>query len=838
MWNAVELLAQEIVLAESMSIDFWRVYGQKVSALIPISTTVQATGILREISACISSALEQRSDLAALKESVVLKIGALQEAVSQQHSGAPSGVDPAQLDPKSLIAAAEQQLSAIEELETCIVQAEKSPGSEPRQAIQRLLHTLKGDAGLLGMQEAAEVCHQCEDAMARSPAGWVDVLLSATDWLAAAYQHLAGSGSQPARWKSPTGAASLPPVSAPMLEQAFDANELPLIHEFVHEASEHLETAEVSLLALETKPGDHEALNSIFRAFHTIKGIGACLNLTDITELAHRAEDVLERARRKEVQLCGAGIDLTFDAIDLLKQLIQDLVGACASGRRPSRQKEIADIVGRLESAVAAPVASGGVVERAAKPVSKLGQILVQSGLAAPEVIEQAVQKQQKPGNTQRLGEQLVRDRQVSARAIVTALRTQHLPEPQLRAKMRAAIKVDSEKLDRLLDMVGELVIAESIVARAPELRAARGTPLIGHIAQLDKITRELQDLATSLRMVPIRPLFQKMSRLVRDLAHKTGKSVDLITSGEDTELDKSVIEHISDPLVHMIRNAVDHGIEAAEKRREAGKAEAGRVCLRAYHKGGSIHIEIEDDGCGLDREAILRQARARGLLREEDAPSDRDIYNLIFLPGFSTSTTITDLSGRGVGMDVVKRNVEALRGQVDIRTRHGAGSVFTIRLPLTMAIIDGMVVRVGVERYILPTLSVVRSVRPAPGQVATVLNRGELLRLGEQVLPLFRLDRIFEVAGATQNATEALVCVVEDEGSQIGLLVDELIGQQQVVIKTLGPDMQGLPGISGGAIMPDGQVGLILDVGGLVRLARQSPPEGSPADATSRGAA
>jgi two-component system chemotaxis sensor kinase CheA len=311
------------------------------------------------------------------------------------------------------------------------------------------------------------------------------------------------------------------------------------------------------------------------------------------------------------------------------------------------------------------------------------------------------------------------------------------------------------------------------------------------------------------------------MARLVRDLGKKANKPVEFVMAGEDTELDKTVVDRIGDPLVHMIRNAVDHGLEAdPEDRKRAGKPETGRVELRAYHKGGNIYIEVEDDGRGLDREAILAKARERGVVDDSDVLSDREIFNLIFEPGFSTAKKVTDVSGRGVGMDVVRRNIEALRGQVEIRSEPGKGSVFIIRLPLTLAIIDGMVIRVGLERYIIPTLSVVMSIRPDKKDLSTVLQRGEMLALQGSLIPLFRLGRLFSVDGAEQDPTKSLVIIVEDDGERTGLVTDELLGQQQIVIKTLGETMRGIPGVSGGAIMPDGQVGLILDVGGLVKLA------------------
>jgi len=318
-----------------------------------------------------------------------------------------------------------------------------------------------------------------------------------------------------------------------------------------------------------------------------------------------------------------------------------------------------------------------------------------------------------------------------------------------------------------------------------------------------------------------VRPVFERMARLARDLAKKFNKKIEFTMSGEDTEVDKSIVELISDPLTHMIRNALDHGIESSpEERVKAGKPEVGHIGLHTFHKGGNIYIEVEDDGRGLDKEAILARARERGIVKYGESSSDQEVLNLILKPGFSTAKTVTDVSGRGVGMDVVNRNVQMLRGQVEISSAPGKGTKFTMRLPLTLAIIDGIVVQVGAEQYIIPTLSVVESIRPAKGDVSTVMGRAEVVSIRGQTLPLFRVSRLFGIRDAIKDPAEALVVVVEDEGKQIGLLVDTLVGHHQIVIKNLGEFVGNLTGIAGGAIMSDGRVGLILDVAGIVKLA------------------
>jgi len=654
-----------------------------------------------------------------------------------------------------------------------------------------------------------------------------------------------------------------------------------LLGGFASEAIEHLDNADVYLLTLETEPQNEEALNAVFRAFHTIKGSAGFLSLDEISTLSHEAENILDLARKGKLILTGSTMDVIFDAVDALKKLVDSLCNSLSTGETLPKDDSLPQLLDRIRDVAAgkdeekesfqipatAPgkklgeilvesgkvtkegvektlkkqeiipaqkkigeilaesnVVSSSKVDEALETLqkshdgTKLGDVLVKKGAATREDIEAALEKQTKPPATPKLGEMLVRNNEVAAKDIVHALRSQKDTAGKQTVKVKEIVKVDADRLDQLVETIGELVIAESIVSQFAG--NGNGSNITQQISHLDKIARELQELGTSLRMVPIRSTFQKMARMVRDLARKAGKQVEFSMSGEDTELDKTVVDNIGDPLVHMIRNAVDHGIEASpEDRRKAGKPDTGHIELRAFHKGGNIYIEIEDDGRGLDREVILAKAREKGLIDDGDSMSDRDVFNMIFKPGFSTAKKITDVSGRGVGMDVVKRNIDALRGQVEINSKLGKGSVFTIRMPLTMAIIDGMVVRVGSERYIIPTLSIVRSVRPQKDDLTSVLNRGELISLQGELIPLFKLYKLFDIEGAEQDPSKAIVVIVEDDGRQTGLLVDELLGQQQIVIKSLDEVLRDTPGISGGAIMPDGQVGMILDISGLVKL-------------------
>jgi len=360
------------------------------------------------------------------------------------------------------------------------------------------------------------------------------------------------------------------------------------------------------------------------------------------------------------------------------------------------------------------------------------------------------------------------------------------------------------------------MVIAQSMVRHDPDLATGAKPRLARNLSQLARITDEIQRTAMSMRMIPIGQLFQKTARLVRDLSRKASKQVDLELSGDDTELDRNIVEELADPLMHMVRNAVDHGIETPEERQKSGKSPNAKVLLKAAHQAGHILIQISDDGRGLDRDKILRKAGEKGLIEAEAQLSEAEIFNLIFLPGFSTADKITDVSGRGVGMDVVRKHLQKLRGRVDVQSRPGEGTTFLMKLPLTLAIIDGLVVGVGNQRYIVPIFAVREMLKPAQDAISTVRGREEMAMVRGTLLPLIRLHRRFGIQARFENPWDSLLIVSENGGKQFCLMVDELVGKQEVVIKSLGESMQNIPGVAGGAILGDGRVGLILDLEGL----------------------
>ncbi len=604
-------------------------------------------------------------------------------------------------------------------------------------------------------------------------------------------------------------------------DEALDLSDDPeLVQNFIAEALEHLNSIETQIVYLENDPADKDRINAIFRPFHTIKGVAGFLNLTQIQNFAHEVETLMDEARSGRLAITGPIIDFILNAVDLLMEMITDLQGAMEQGRG-LRRFELAPYIDQIKNFLSGG-AAGGESESAPRP---LGEILVDQGALCPDGLDEALSKQRQIKQSSELGEILVAEGKVAPQQVAQAL-VQQMQE-QVGAKegiISQHIKVDVQKLDYLVDMMGELVIVQSQLAQHPTVQRSQDQKLIRNFSQMSRITSELQKISMSLRMVPIGQTFQKMVRLVRDLSRKVAKQVDLHLLGEDTEIDRNMVEAIYDPLVHMVRNAVDHGLETPADRQAAGKAAQANLWLRAYHKGGNVVIEIEDDGAGLNRERILAKARDRGLVREGEALTPTQIDALIFEPGFSTASQITDVSGRGVGMDVVKKAIENLRGKIEIYSHPGEGTRFTIRLPLTLAIIEGMIVGVGPERYIIPTIAVQQTLRPASDDYHTVSGRGEMLQVRNQLLPLVRLHELFQVASANQNPAEALVLVVENEGEQKCVMVDDILGKQEVVIKSLGETFNGVKGVAGGTILGDGRVGLILDLNGLFSLSRDVP--------------
>lgn len=544
-------------------------------------------------------------------------------------------------------------------------------------------------------------------------------------------------------------------------------NDSDLLREFANESHELLGRIEQAALHLEENASDMPTIHAMFASFHTIKGSAGLLNLVPVKNLAHELESVLSKARDGSLALTTPLIDMILKGADALKHFIQELEKLLVPGNKGgSVSLPTADLIAAIHAAIERP-------REAATPKGEAAE----------------------PGATS------------TAR---------HVED-------RPMVRVDLHKLDAMVDFVGELVITHSLVAQDVAHLVGGSERTRRNLAQLGYITGELQRTALSMRMVPIRPTFLKMNRLVRDLAAKAGKQVQLVTRGEETELDRTLVESLGPPLLHMVRNAIDHGIEAPAARRAAGKPETGTILLRALHKGGSVHIELTDDGAGLNAGRIRDKAVQNGLLPAEARPTDAELYKFIFVAGFSTMDKVSEISGRGVGMDVVRRNIEKLRGKIDIHSTPGRGCTFLLTLPLTLAIIDGMLVGVGPERYIIPTLHVRESFRPKPEAISTVQGRGELVNIRGHLSPLLRLYEHFNVAPLSTDPAESIIVRVEADQMERCLLVDRLLGKQEVVIKNLDEALRRNNSLAGAAILGDGRIGLILDVNALVHLGREN---------------
>ena len=573
---------------------------------------------------------------------------------------------------------------------------------------------------------------------------------------------------------------SAPAAAAAPVEYSL-AQDPELLSDFVLEAREHLAAVENRSLALEQDPCNAEAINSIFRAFHTIKGLAGFLELNDVREVSHNVETALDLARNGKLSVTSHVIDVVLECADFLKICVS-AVDSKLHGHEAQAAPDYTGLLERVRNLMTDEPEPG-------VPAAHL-QVSAGSPSPAPPVAVPSAE----PAATPSAG------------------------RPQTLREEAKSVKVDTGKLDYLVDMAGELVIAQSMVRHDPDLATLKSPRLQRNLAQLARITAELQKTSMSMRLVPIGQLFQRVARQVRDLSRKMGKPAELDISGEETEIDRTIVEELADPLMHMVRNSLDHGIEDPDVRAEAGKNPMARIGLRACHQAGHIVIAISDDGRGLDAERILAKAMEKGLIGNPEHLSESEVFHLIFEPGFSTAAQVTDVSGRGVGMDVVRKQIEKLRGHVEIQSIPGQGATFTLKVPLTLAIIDGLVVGVGPERYILPLFAVREMFRPAPEAIFTVQNRGEMVMMRGNLLAVVRLYRKFGVNPRSEDPCQGLLIVAEGEGQRFCLMVDELIGKQEAVIKSLGDTFKDIPGIAGGAILGDGRVALILDPAGLIK--------------------
>lgn len=573
-------------------------------------------------------------------------------------------------------------------------------------------------------------------------------------------------------------------------------DDLELLNEFCNEGRDLLSQVEQGVLVLEQQPEHRETLNQVFRAFHTFKGGAGFLGLDPIKELAHILESLLDAARQNILPINRHVINLILAGGDTLRQFVDgiELTIRSADNNTPIIVPTL-ELIARVKATLAGQPEepSAAIPEMPAAPAAT-----TVSPAAAPRSDPEANSPGPNPNTN---------------------------PNPKVTAEgLSNFVKIDTQKLDALIDLVGELVIAQSMVVEHPVLAQERSGDLPRHLRQLARISSDLQRNAMSLRMVPIRNTFQKMKRLVRDLASSQNKQVSLVLKGEDTELDRKIVEALAEPLIHMLRNSIDHGLEQAEERLNLGKPAQGTIEVEASHQGGGILIRIDDDGRGIDPDKVLAKAKERSLIDAEFHGNKKEILSLIFQPGFSTAETVTDVSGRGVGMDVVRGSISRLRGSIDVESTVGMGTSFRIYLPLTLAIIDGMLVGVGQQRFILPTLSIQESFRPTRAMLSSVKGRGQIVNLRGNLIPLLKLGAKLGLHDGVQDPCEGIVLIINSGGQPRGVVVDRLISKQEVVIKALGDTFQNQPVYSGAAIMGDGQVALILDPDALGRAENHGP--------------
>ncbi len=591
-----------------------------------------------------------------------------------------------------------------------------------------------------------------------------------------------------------------------------------LVSDFLMESGEHLSTIESQLLTIERDPTNTDALNSIFRAFHTIKGLAGFLEFAAVQESAHKVETLLDKARNLELTITPPVVDVILEGADHLKAWMQYIASVLSGApeEQPEDGHPLHERIRRYTKGAEAPP----VAEAATSDLATLSEAVAPPAPFNPAPVTQESAKIGATADESALAASVTEAPAGAKKASPTAAAQPAAAAPEQgeragggNAAETRSVKVDTAKLDYLVDMVGEMVIAQSLIRHDPDMAKLKSPRLLRNVSQATRITGEVQKTAMAMRMLPVGQVFQRMNRLVRDLTRKSGKQAELEISGEETELDRTIVEELADPLMHMVRNSLDHGIEGPEERLAAGKPVKAKVVLRAYHQGGNILIEVGDDGRGLNREKILKKAKEKKLIEHGDHMSDNDVFALIFEPGFSTADQITDISGRGVGMDVVKRQIQKLRGRIDIQSVRGQGTTFFLKLPLTLAIIDGLVIGVGEERYILPIYAVHESLRPSEEMVSTLPNGSEVALIRGTLLPVVRLNRQFGIEARSENLSESLFVICEGQGKRFCIVVDELIGKQEVVIKSLGKIFKNVPGIAGGAILGDGRVGLILDV-------------------------
>jgi two-component system chemotaxis sensor kinase CheA len=751
-------------------------------------------------------------------------------------------------DPDILFSFLQEAREHLDTIEEDILTLEREWSEDLVHAIFRSMHTIKGVSGFIGLKKIKQLSHRLENLLDELRVGTItvdsdciDILLQGSDRL----NGLIGSLElQAAGFHSDKGgtvyesgadiddiidkldailktnghsdtAASRASAPSPEKERKIVEHKAPaydpyadglitpeMVQKFVEESSDLLDTAENAALSLERGKETKANIEEAFRVVHTIKGNAGFFWFGTVEGMCMAIEGVLDALRKGDRKVDSKVVNLLLEGIDNLRTSLKQIQ---SGDLKPGVDTEHHII------------AEKAMNSKNAGDYQPLGDLLVEMGVASRESVDEALELQQ-----MRLGEILVKQGKAEPKAVEKALESQGKPAGKndqfanYRLK-RKDIRVDTERLDTLFDLMGELITAEAMVLNSPELEEFDHPNFDRSAAYLSKISRELQEITMTIRMIPMDGLFNKMRRLVRDLSKKFNKEISLVVSGEETEMDRNVMEEISDPLVHIIRNAIDHGIEDPESRKKAGKAEDGTIELRARYEGNEIWVTIADDGGGLNKKRILERAMERGLVQDDQVLSDKEVFQLIFEPGFSTAEQVSEISGRGVGMDVVKKNLEKLRGKIDIESQEEKGTTFTLKIPLTLAIIDAINFTVGRQLYAIPITDVIQFYKAVGSELTETEEHRQIITLRGQVLPLIKMKEFFAVTEGKEKAEEGIVIVVRSGNHTAALLADEIVGYRQMVIKALPSYLGNLRAVSGCSIMSDGKVSLIVDTGALL---------------------
>lgn len=558
-----------------------------------------------------------------------------------------------------------------------------------------------------------------------------------------------------------------------------------MITQYISDSADLLEATENNLIQLENEPDNPELIGTIFGAIHSIKGNSGFMGFSEIEEIAMETETILDCIRKKELDADPTVVSILLSNIETMRKRVETLPTQIQSNTNEATNNQ------EITKTVSAPPQVNipkDIEVKAELPVAE-PKPNVETTLPKPEV------KKETPKFEQGVSKNIQAQKQ--------------------------DIRVETVKIDKLFDLVGELITIETMVTNNPDLVGLQLPNFVKAANQLNKITRELQEVTMSVRMMPLEGLFNKMKRLVRDVSLKLGKKVDLTISGQETEMDKNVIDEISDPLVHILRNSMDHGVEYPDERLASGKSDIGKVHLSARYEGNEILISVKDDGAGIDKERVLRKAEEKGLLQvPAEKMTDKEIFALIFEPGFSTAKQVTDISGRGVGMDVVRKNIEKLRGAIDIESELGKGTTVTLRIPLTLAIMEALLVKVGEETFAIPLMNISETFRVATQDISKTMDGLEMIKVRDEILPSFRIHELFKIKPKYHELEKGIILITESRNKKFCLFADELIGQQQAVIKGLSDYIGKVPGITGCMILGDGGIGLILDIEGTLLLA------------------